>query len=31
MDETKVQAVTEWPTAQSIEALQRFLGFVNFN
>jgi hypothetical protein len=30
MDEGKVKAIREWPTPDSIKALQRFLGFANF-
>ncbi len=30
MDNSKVQAVTEWPLPKTIKELQRFLGFANF-
>ncbi|KAK3519889.1 hypothetical protein QTP70_006639 [Hemibagrus guttatus] len=30
MDQSKVQAVTNWPVPTSIKELQRFLGFANF-
>uniref|UniRef100_A0A3B1JZA6 ribonuclease H n=1 Tax=Astyanax mexicanus TaxID=7994 RepID=A0A3B1JZA6_ASTMX len=30
MDDNKVEAVTSWPTPQTIKDLQRFLGFANF-
>lgn len=30
MDQSKVQAVVEWPAPQSVKELQWFLGFANF-
>lgn len=30
MDQNKVQAVTSWPTPQTVKELQCFLGFANF-
>ncbi len=30
MDNSKIQAVTEWPQPSTIKELQRFLGFANF-
>lgn len=30
MDQTKVQAVTEWPELATVKELQHFLGFANF-
>ncbi len=30
MDPDKIQAVVDWPTPDSLKALQRFLGFANF-
>lgn len=30
MDQSKIQAVTEWPLPKTVKELQRFLGFANF-